>query len=273
MEGVENHDGQQIQNSAEDPVEEQAERPLNRQQHPSPFHDRKIDWSQPPGRLSKALSQSDVSDLMKTEFQVLQNQLDVFLQAAASKIDDFGRHEPHRSSSEAVIPLESLSDLKLSIDEIAADHEAKLDQVEKNTKVEAQKVRKSVEKLAATHEASSKKDDDNYEELAHGLNQLLTENKKTADLVKKSSKDQAADIQKLAHNQAQHEERLQTAFIAMRSELSDIKSAVKDLHDQTHKEQGLDDEMKELRLRQIRQVSQVWLFLAPPSPSSCENMY
>ena len=40
----------------------------------------------------------------------------------------------------------------------------------------------------------------------------------------------------------------------MRSELSDIKSAVKDLHDQPHKEEELDHEMKELRLRQIEQV-------------------
>ena len=190
MEGVEDHGVQQIQKSAKDQVQKQAEGPLSGQQHLSPFCGRKIDSSQPIGLLSKAYSQSDMNDLMKTEFQELRSQLDEFLRAVASKVDEFGRHhEPQRSSSEVVIPLESLSDLKLSIEEIAADHEAKLNQVEKNTRVGAQKVRKSVEKLAATHEASSKKDEDNYEELAHGLNQPLTENKKIADLIEKSSKE------------------------------------------------------------------------------------
>lgn len=54
----------------------------------------------------------------------------------------------------------------------------------------------------------------------------------------------------------------------MRSELSVIKSAVNDSHDQTHEEQGLDDEAKELRRRQMEQVSQVY-----PVFSFCENMY
>lgn len=57
---------------------------------------------------------------MRTEFQALRGQLDVFLQAAASKIDVFDRHH------EPQLPLESFSDLKLSIEEISTDHKSQI---------------------------------------------------------------------------------------------------------------------------------------------------
>ena len=210
---------------------------------------------------------------MKEQFEGLRSQLDVFLQAIASKIDDLGRqqivrgsrhHELQQSSSS--IPLESFSGLKLLIEELAANHEVKLDRVEKSTKLETQEVQRLSERLAATHQASSKKVDDNYEKLAQGLNQLLTESKTITNVVEKSCKNRTTGLQEPALYHMQHKKELEQELVAVRSELSVIKSAVQELHDQTHKEQGLNDKMKELRLQQMAQVSQVYLFLTPLSP-------
>ena len=141
-----------------------------------------------------------------------------------------------------------------------------------------------MEKLAATHEASINKVDEHYEWLTQALNQLLTENQRTADLAQRSSETQEIDLDDFADNQVQHEKRLQTAFVSMQSELqtafvpmqselSALKSAVKDLHDQTHKEEGLGHRMQELRLQRMEQVSQVRLILAslPPSIRALTN--
>ena len=95
---------------------------------------------------------------MKEEFEGLQSQLDLFLQAIASKIDNLGCQQIARGSchyelqqSSLNIPFKSFSGLKLLIEEFAVNHKVKLDRVEKSTKLETQEVQRLSERLAATH--------------------------------------------------------------------------------------------------------------------------
>ena len=77
--------GSAMTEPVKDVVEEQVERSLNSQQRFPPFHNQKVPWHKPIGLLSRLPPQSDMSNAITAGFQDLQNQLDVWLQATASK--------------------------------------------------------------------------------------------------------------------------------------------------------------------------------------------